>query len=153
MQAQVPHNNNHNADSDIEGKSTRGDSNNSNHSSSAHDHSRGPSNFSTSDNGNLVYDPGGNGIDTKDGLTYNDSTSTSTSYVSRTADAHCNFDRDRDKFITSPSSADAVPPIDFVPAIPVLDVTSPRPTNNLPTILHHDSTYTDATSILPLFNA
>ena len=137
--------NKHNYPDDIEDKPARDDcTGDTVHISSVHDHSREPSNFGTSSNSKFVYDPGGNDLDTKDGLIRDDSDSASSSNVSHTADTHCNFDRDRDKTIASPSDANAVPSIDLAQAIPIPDITSPRPTNNLPTILHRDSTYIDA---------
>jgi len=84
LQAQPPRDNLNNPSSIIKDKpacDNRDSTNNSNNSSSTHDYLHDLSNFSTSDNGNLVYDPGRNGIDTKDNLTCNNSASASSCNV------------------------------------------------------------------------
>ena len=197
-QAQVPSDNHNHPDDNIEDKPARNDSiGDTVHISSDRSHPRDPSNFGTSDNGNLVYDPGGNSLNTEDSAQRDDDDnsgdisiidnssnrnrnnhtckasdlgvngngkfvydpgghtpnsedesgrvdSISISNKPRTADAHCSDDRNRDKALLTASDVDPIPLIDFARAIPALDVTSPRPTDNPPTILQANSKCVDA---------
>jgi len=76
--ARVPSNIHNHPDYNIKDKPARNDgTGDTTHISSDHSHSREPSNFSSNSNGNLVYDPGGNDVDTEDGSTRGDSDSDS----------------------------------------------------------------------------
>jgi len=66
--ARVPSNIHNHPDYNIEDKPAHNDgTGNTTHISSDRSHSHEPSNFSSNSNGNLVYDPGGNDVDTEDG--------------------------------------------------------------------------------------
>ena len=146
--AQVPHNNHNNSSNNTEGKLARDNSDNigiiNNSSNCNNDNHPGkPSDFGTNDNGKLVYNLGGNCINTKDNpmrVDNNNSPASSISNKPCTANAYCSDDRDCNKATFLPFNTNTVPPIEFAQATPVPDVRSPHSTNNASTILPSDMT-------------
>ena len=75
--------------STIKGKTVYNNpSTNNSNSSSIHNYSCEPNNFSTGSNSKFVYNPGRNNLDTKDGLMHNDSDSASSCNMSPAANIH-----------------------------------------------------------------
>ena len=82
------------------------------HGCSDCDHPHNPTSISNGSKCKLVYDPGGNSLNTKDGAPRDDggvtSNNNSSGIVSRTADTHYSFDRDRDKTVFTAADVDPV---------------------------------------------
>jgi len=99
-------------------------------------------------NSKLVYDPGRDSLNTKDGASRDDDERSSNSdNAFCSADIHHSPDRDSDK--TSLSAFDINPALRFVQTI-FPNATSPRPTDNLPAILQDGSKCTDEAQRLSL---
>ena len=150
-QAQVSHNNNHNP-AHTKGKSTCGESNNtddSNHSSGDRHHTYDTKGVSTSDDHILVYDPGGNDINTRVGSMRDngDSSSSSSDSAPCTSDAYHIPDRGRDK--TPFTASDVDPVLNFMQDDCSVSSIAPPPTDNSPAILQADSKRIDATQHPP----
>jgi hypothetical protein len=122
-QVQAPTNSLNNPDGDSTSKTARDDSERTSNSEYSRDlsyhprDSRGISS-SFSDDRNFVHDPGGIIFNIKDVSprgdddgddTSHSSSSSSSDDMSCNADAHCNFDRDRDKTVSSASEIDTFP--------------------------------------------